>query len=975
MSTSTSAAAQGYDSYRFRDAPQFEWAYGESGAHAPPADLARHRAQFDLLVQIANDCASAMWSTYSAADSGAQWMLYRRRNGDASGNAVLWQRSNAHVASPDADVSAVYGPASLPAGFFERVARAANAPFRAVTSGSSEVPTIIAPTSAITWGYERGAATICHELLHAIHVGTASARAGNSINDIWRYFSLYILTGSRERAANEGMPRWLSEGIGNAQVWMMNNRTLAGRTLDLYAWAARAPQVRRRDLDTIGAPMRILGVRSYADSVFIDNWPHRSALGTRAAGADMDTYYATSSFHRWIARRVRWGNWFSAVSNIRSLRRDYLDRTWIYDFGERLRERHPYRRAGLCSGSNCGLRELVGTFLGAFAHEYEKVPGSHREGLFSQAGWLRWVFPPDGCTTFVFRPDGTIVRSETRPDGQSFSTTVTEATVTANDVDPYSGRCVQLAALDRAGNRRAATFDLSISPVRGSNRPAASQCEDFVLSGRSARGAVRLSARPRTDSVNNEVRASTDCFSSTLIDAEPTERSPNAIAVVAYAPELVMSAREASFTIRISESFSDTTRTNPPAVGGATQKPTTEASRSASRAAPPASEGTIVARGAVIHHDEGAPSANCDRQWEHFCEPTSTISVATSAAGASAMEGLWAFPPSQITDLPEEYTAAAIGNMSLSLAGQGQLTYGGRTPPDTVSIVIPRIRPGVTGVIQRAVITQNGDTSAGPNALRVDARCNNRYFEPQGTVTITLNDGVRIAGTFEAPMFTDNGAQRDREGCIRVRRRVGSIRGRFSTGFLSSGWFFQDTHSDYPTIAGVRDDADFDRPQAWLGRTRRALAFERQQLPPEERARRDAEGEQTVMRMIGAGVGVSLPTQCRCDCGEYLNVLTRSSCAASCREPFARFEREPAVCAGQQATVVAPPVQQTANGANGAPAASVEAEWQAFLERMPRSARASLQRQVERMEPSARPVMMQTIMRMMGAMQGATPAR
>jgi hypothetical protein len=932
--SSTSAAQD----HRFTGAPQFEWAFGQSGAQAIPPDLAQHRAQFELLLTIANECASAMWSRYSAVEPSTEWVLYRRDNG----HSLLWQRANTQIASADMDVNAEYGLAQFPTGFLRR---------------SITVPLISVPTSALAWGFERAASTLCHELLHATYVATASARPGNNIDSVWRPDD------------NKGMPLWLSEGIGPAQVWMMQGRELAGRQLDLYGYAARTPQFMRRDLNTIGPAIQILGLRSYTNSVFIDHWPQRGQDGAREARPSLELYYGTSSFHRWLAKRIGWGRWFAAVSRIGSLSRDSVDRAWLDDFNARVRELHPHNDMGLCGGTNCGLRELVGTFLGHFAHEYERVPADHSAGLFSQRGWLRFMFPPTGCTSFVFRPDGTIERTSVTIDGSVVSSTVSEATVHATDVDPYSGRCVQLAALDREGNRRRASFDISISPARGNGRPTESQCEDFVLSGRAVRGTVRLRSTPAPDSINTQVRSETDCFSSTLIDAEPTATSPNAIAVVGYVPALVMPAHEVSFTIRISESFSETTRTNPPAVGGATQKRHDDAARLASRAAPAASEGTIVPRGAVILHDEHGPS-NCDRRWEHYCEPTSQIRVATDAAGAAASEGMWAFPPSQIMDLPEDYTAEAIGNLSLSLAGRTQVAQVGRPPPvGSVSIIIPRIRPGFTGVITRAHISQNDDTSAGPNALRVDERCNRRYFEPQGTVTITLNDGVRIAGTFEAPMFTDSGAQPDREGCIRTRRRVGSIRGRFSTGFLSSGWFFQDTHRDFPTIAGTRVDADFDRPQAWLARTRRAIEHQRAQLPPEERRRRDAEGEQAVTRAVSAGVGLSLPTQCRCDCGEFLSPILRLSCAATCREPFALFEREPARCAGQRATVVAPPVLQS--NANSATPSEIERQWSAFLQGLPSSARARLQQQIDRMDPATRPAMMQTIMRMMGAIRSS----
>jgi hypothetical protein len=954
LSASSTSAAQGYDAYRFTGPPQFEWAYGDGASSVLPERLSPQRAQFEQLLAIADECASAMWTAYSAQERSAQWLLYRKDNG----RAVLWQRANTDISSADTDAGAVYASTAYPGGWMRR---------------NISVPLISLPTSASVWGHERAVSTLCHELLHAIHVGTVSAQPGNQIGDIWRSFQLYILPGSLERATAEGMPRWLSEGIGPAQAWMLQRRTVAGQLVDFYGAAARTPQVMRRDLNTILRAFRTLGIRTYASSVFIDHWPERTATGERAGAPDLDTYYGTSSFHRWLARRIGWGRWFSAVSRIGSLRRDHRDRGWIRDFDVRVRHEHPQRVSGLCGGTNCGLREMVGTFLGQFAYEYERVPGDHRAGLFSQRGWLRWMFPPTGCTEFVFNADGTIQRSTIAPDGTERRSTVSDATLQFDRVDPFSGRCVQLAALDAAGNRRRASFDISVAPA-SSGRGGNSRCEDFVIASKAVRGTVRLGAAPQQDTLNPQARDGVDCFSSTLIDAVPTATSPNAIAVVSYVPPAIETAQERSFTVRISEVFSDTTRTNPPAVGGATQKRSDDAARLASRAAPPAGADSLVPHGAVILHDERGPSS-CDRQWEHFCEPTSTISVATAPAGAAASEGMWAFPPSQIMDLPEEYTAEAIGNLPLSLAGRAQVAHGGRAHPDTVSIIIPRIRPGFTGVIQRALVNQRGDTSAGPNALRVDERCNHRYFEPQGTVTLTLNDGVRIEGTFEAPLFTDDGAQPDREGCVRARRRNGSIRGRFSTGFLASGWFFQDTHRDYATIAGTSADADFDRPQAWLVRTQRALDHQRSQLPPEERRRRDAEGEQAVTRMISAGAGLSLPTQCRCDCGEFLNPVSRASCTATCRERFAFFEREPARCAGQRATVVAPPVIQS-NVSSAAPG-EIDQQWSAFLQGLPSSARARLQQQVDRMDPATRPTMMQTIMRMMGAMQSSmqsTPA-
>lgn len=937
MAGASEARAQsrgGVDELHFQAPPTIAMRFGPDAATTRTAGLSA--SNVEELRSAMQGCVG--WfarNLHLDADGPAWWYAYRHPQGDMPVLIV----DDEVIGDPELDIFASYRHFSLPRADRTLTNAALN----------TTAPMVLVPRSIFDRPFEVRAGSACHELLHAVLTGTVIRQAGNRPSDVFGSLGS-LLSGER------GLPWWINEGAPDSAIWMFHGGTLSGRNINLYR-AARALR------DSGGGSMifKLLGLRPYSDSIFVDHWlPRTGEDGSRARSIRdaQDHAYRTSSFHRWLRSRTTSERWFRAIATVGSLQRARSDVAWLEDFMRN------YDSAHVMS-----VREQVPRFFASFAHQYERVSPGDSTGGFSQAMWLRRVYPkPEHCERYVFQ----------RNSAGEFELTVRRRTAVSSDLeglqprpavghvadflelDPYASRCVQIEAKDNLGQPIEAAFNVMLT------RPAAVRdeqdpyCDELTLATRTLLAGIHLPSAPNRG-LNRNARLSAQCHVATELrtSATPTAQSPATVLTIAYVPRAPRGARPTAVRLRV------TPQSATQVVSSALRSGSAAAANGGSKSSAPKdltpASAPFVNLGAVVLHDDGPTS--CDPAWRNFCGPATEIDVARTREQATLLEGRWAVPPSMVRPIPDSLAFEDIAELPVPT-----LTVPSpRAPgPQVTGIRMPRLAPGQLGLVNNAELSAEEGDSLGPVAQRVDARCARRRFPTTARVNITVNDGFVLAGTFEAELYTDQGATPDREGCVRVRRSAGTIRGSFSTGLLSSGWYFQDTHEDFARIMGNSASSGFDRPNTWMYRfLAQRSANSANQQGSGTGGMTDANGAQIITRALAAGAQVSLPAQCACSCGEFLSPLLRSSCGGSCASAFAEFDREPQRCAGQQASAA------NSAGARAPTDAETEAQWAAFLQRLPESSRERLRRQVES-NPDARMMMIRMVLSMQ---QSITPMR
>lgn len=920
LSATTDAHAQARE--RGRGVPRFVYDGERPSLYTPSRGISQ--AMIDLPLAVMNECAGKIDELYGGID----WLLWRRS--DATSPFWLYgtPRGGGVVAS--------FG-----AGQFG--------------DHRAEHHALEAPINIFTVPFTQVVESTCHELFHAAFLGTVTVRPPNTIDTLWRGRA-----GSTS-AVPRGLPHWLAEGTASGQIWAFDRQLFAGRRVDFIRFLSTSPQVRGPGYDPGGSVMNIAGVRSYETSLAFEQWPQpRSVRIEEGHSVTSNEYgYKSSSFHMWLGKAIGWEPWFRVATAIGSLDRPSASMEWVRDFSDALRAANtntPQRRIPR------GIGEAFARFITDFAEFYRQVSNNGEGSLFSQLLWLRQMFPSDGCTLYTFYPLGRRAERRIRnPETAEFSTrpedTSAVGTASFTSVQPLSARCIRVRALDDAGRPMAATFDVDVRRRAQSQRSqsGARLCRDVTIGSRGIQGAVKVDDQTGahvcsvTASINVQPQTleegHTIVFSNSLADTS----APSML-------DLDVTITRTGGRVQGLSAMAGTTAANSP-------RDRAQPARAARIIAPPSTGGDWVPGATVILHDETGPTT-CDRRWERYCEPTSQIDIALDVTSAAGLEPRQAVPRSMLVRVPDISDMPLEGlTMPTSAAAMLNLAGGGATAPNNVlSLKMPRIRPGFVGAInnvEASILYQGRIYNAeGPSALRVDDRCNHRFFPTQASVNITFNDGAAIAGTFEAQLFQDPAQQ---TSCARTRVPYRTIRGSFATGLLGSGWIFQRTHRDMARTLGAYAGADFDLPQAWMFNARQAQTPEPNS--PQERAGQRAVGDMLTSAALGGG-GFAAQGQlvtCRCDCPEFLQPVLQQRCEPRCAAQYAPMRANPQQCAGQ--TPEPPPVYQPNTQRSNNPA-DLERDFEAFLSRLPERSRERIRQQIARQPPEGRAMIMRMVMDM-----------